>query len=100
MIIRETDIAKSHLAAGNKPLALLALKKKKYQESLLESTAGQLLNLEQLTGSIEFAQVEQQVFLGLKKGNEVLAELQKEVSIEEVEKLMADTAEAIDYQNV
>jgi hypothetical protein len=29
-----------------------------------------------------------------------LAELQKEVSIEEVEKIMADTAEAIEYQNV
>jgi charged multivesicular body protein 6 len=45
---RETEIAKAHLAAGNKPLALLALKKKKYQEGLLESTSSQLLNLEQL----------------------------------------------------
>ncbi|PJF20058.1 hypothetical protein PSACC_00120, partial [Paramicrosporidium saccamoebae] len=83
---RETEIAKAHLAAGNKPLALLALKKKKYQEGLLESTSAQLLNLEQL--------VEQQVLHGLRQGNSVLTELQKEMSLDEVEKLMSDTAEA------
>lgn len=48
---RETEIARAQLAAGNKPLALLALKKKKYQEGLLESTLTQLLNLEQLVSS-------------------------------------------------
>ena len=37
---------------------------------------------------------------GLKKGNEVLGELQKEMSIEDVEQLLADTSEAIAYQNV
>ena len=44
--------------------------------------------------------MEQQVLQGLKKGNEVLGELQKEMSIEDVEQLLADTAEAIAYQNV
>jgi len=44
--------------------------------------------------------VEQKVFQGLKQGNSVLTELQKEMSLDEVEKLMADTAEAIEYQNV
>lgn len=45
---REKEIARAQLAAGNKPLALLALKKKKYQEGLLDSTNSQLLNLEQM----------------------------------------------------
>lgn len=44
--------------------------------------------------------MEQQVLHGIRQGNTVLAELQKEVSLEEVEKLMADTAEAVAYQNV
>lgn len=44
--------------------------------------------------------MEQQVLHGIRQGNAVLAELQKEVSLEEVEKLMADTAEAVAYQNV
>lgn len=44
---RETEIAKLHLTTGQRDLALLALRKKKYQESLLESTATQLINIEQ-----------------------------------------------------
>jgi hypothetical protein len=36
----------------------------------------------------------------LKKGNDVLNEIHKETSVEAVEKLMDDTAEAIAYQNV
>ena len=43
--------------------------------------------------------MEQQVLAGLKTGNVILKELQNEVKIEEVEELMADTAEAIAYQN-
>lgn len=50
--------------------------------------------------SIEFAQVQAQVVEKLRSGNEVLAQLQQELSLEEVEKLMADTAEAVNYQNV
>lgn len=37
---------------------------------------------------------------GLKVGNQILKELQDEIRIEDVEKLMDDTAEAIAYQNV
>jgi charged multivesicular body protein 6 len=37
---------------------------------------------------------------GLKQGNEVLAQIHKEMSIEDVEKLMSETKEAIAYQNV
>ena len=41
--------------------AKLLLRKKKYQEGLLEKTDGQLDNLETLVHDIEFAQVEKQV---------------------------------------
>jgi charged multivesicular body protein 6 len=44
--------------------------------------------------------VEKQVLEGLKNGNSVLKEIHKETSIEAVEKLMDDTADAIAYQNV
>jgi hypothetical protein len=37
---------------------------------------------------------------GLKNGNDILKEIHKETSVEAVEKLMDDTAEAIAYQNV
>lgn len=37
---------------------------------------------------------------GLKQGNEVLARIHEEMSIENVEKLMSETREAIAYQQV
>ena len=75
------------------------LKKKKYQEKLLTQTDQQLFNLEQLTQSIEYALVETKVLKGLKEGNAVLENIRKEMSLEEVERLMDETAEAIAYQN-
>lgn len=48
VIARETEVAKQQLAAGNKDRALLALRRKKYQQTTLEKTFAQLLNLEQL----------------------------------------------------
>lgn len=48
MIQKEVEAAKVALQQGNKRKALLALKKKKYQEQLLEKTDQQLLNLEEL----------------------------------------------------
>lgn len=52
VLLRETEIAKEQLRAGNKEKALLALKKKKYQEQLMEKTNGQLFNLEQLVSCL------------------------------------------------
>ncbi|KAI8342378.1 Snf7 family [Chlamydoabsidia padenii] len=99
VIEKEIQAAKLALTQNNKKKALLALKKKKYQEQLLEKTEQQLLNLEELTQSIEYALVEKQVMEGLKNGNAVLKEIHNEMSLEDVERLMDDTADAIAYQN-
>lgn len=48
---REHEIAKTHLAAGHKDRALIALRRRKYQESLLAKTDGQLETLEQLVSA-------------------------------------------------
>ncbi|KAG0018760.1 Vacuolar protein sorting-associated protein 20 [Entomortierella chlamydospora] len=99
VIAKELGIAKSHLAKGDKKRALLALRRKKFQEGLLEKTELQMTNLDELTFSIEQALVEQQVFAGLAAGNQVLKELHREMSLSDVEKLMDETAEGIAYQN-
>lgn len=44
--------------------------------------------------------MEKDVLFGLKQGNSVLKELNREMSIENVEKLMGETANAIAYQQV
>ncbi|KAK4063215.1 uncharacterized protein Triagg1_9600 [Trichoderma aggressivum f. europaeum] len=97
---KETDIAKQMLAKGDKKRALLALRRKKYQESLLTKTDAQLEQLERLTASVEFAQIQKDVVFGLQQGTKVLSEIHAEMGgIEHVEKLMGETADAIAYQN-
>ncbi|KAI0053373.1 hypothetical protein FA95DRAFT_1481641 [Auriscalpium vulgare] len=95
---REHEIAKEHLAAGRKDRALIALRRRKYQEGLLAKTDGQLENLEQLVSTIEFSLVEVSVLHGLKQGNDVLKAIHAEMNLESVEKLLEETAEAREYQ--
>ncbi|KAH9944127.1 Snf7-domain-containing protein [Epithele typhae] len=95
---REHQIAKAQLAAGNKDRALIALRKRKYQEGLLAKTDTQLENLEKLVSTIEFSLVEVSVLHGLQQGNEVLKEIHKELNVENVERIMEETAEAREYQ--
>ncbi|EGO05202.1 hypothetical protein SERLA73DRAFT_174200 [Serpula lacrymans var. lacrymans S7.3] len=95
---REHEIAKSHLASGQKDRAVIALRRRKYQQGLLGKTDAQLENLEQLVSTIEFSLVEVSVLHGLKQGNEVLKEIHREMNVESVEKLLEETQEAREYQ--
>lgn len=95
MTDRETAVAKTCLANGDKRTALLALRRKKYQESLLNKTDAQLEQLEKLTSSVEFALVQKDVVFGLQQGTEVLKQINKEMGgVEGVEKMMGETEEA------
>ncbi|KAI1187753.1 charged multivesicular body protein 6 [Nemania serpens] len=96
---KETDVARQMLAAGDKKRALLALRRKKYQEQLLAKTDAQLAQLEQLTRNVEFALIQKDIVFGLQQGTRVLREIHAEMGgIEHVEKLMGETADAIAYQ--
>ncbi|KAL2131962.1 hypothetical protein VTI74DRAFT_4389 [Chaetomium olivicolor] len=95
----ETSVARQLLARGDKARALLALRRKKYQESLLAKTDAQLEQLEKLTASVEFALIQKDVLFGLQQGTKVLKEIHAEMGgIENVEKLMGETAEEIAFQ--
>ncbi|KAI9597592.1 Snf7 family [Syncephalis fuscata] len=94
----EQLVARHHLVRGDRRRALLALKKRRYQEGLLEKTDVQLMNLEELTQSIEFATVQRSIIEGIKNGNRVLIEIQKELSLDAVDQLMEETAGALAYQ--
>lgn len=95
---RERQVAKQLLHDGKKEKAKLLLKKKRYQEQLLEKTDNQISNLEKMVGDIEFAQIELKVIEGLKIGNDCLKKMHEVMSIEEVERIMDETQEGIDYQ--
>ncbi|MCJ1355084.1 MAG: Vacuolar protein sorting-associated protein 20 [Icmadophila ericetorum] len=96
---RETAIAKECLARGDKSRALLALRRKKYQESLLAKTDAQLEQLQSLTSDVEFSLVQKDVLYGLQQGTSVLKMIQKEIGgIDQVEKLLGENDEARAYQ--
>lgn len=76
----------------------MLLRKKKYQEKLLETTDQQLENLEKLTSDLEFSQIEQRVLDGLKIGNEALKKVHEILTIEEVEKILDETKEGVEKQ--
>lgn len=98
---RETEVARECLRQGHKDKALLALRRKKYQESLLSKTDQQLAQLQALTSDVEFALVQKDVVYGLQQGTAVLKEIHKEMGgLEKVELIMSETEEAQAYQNV
>ncbi|ODV91595.1 hypothetical protein CANCADRAFT_15288, partial [Tortispora caseinolytica NRRL Y-17796] len=95
---REKELATLCLQKGDRRRALLALRKRKYQEQLLNRTDEQLMTLEQLVDSVEFALVQKDVVFGLEEGNRVLKQLNAEMNMERIEKLMDETADGIAYQ--
>ncbi|KAK5913991.1 hypothetical protein CgunFtcFv8_008464 [Champsocephalus gunnari] len=95
---KERLLAKQLLKDGKKEKALLLLKKKRYQDQLLEKTENQISNLEHMVQDIEFMQIEMKVIEGLKVGNDCLKSMHKIMSIEDVERIMDETQDSIDYQ--
>ena len=96
---RETAVARECLTRGEKSKALLALRRKKFQETLLAKTDSQLETLEQLTSNVEFALVQKDVIYGLQQGTRVLQQIHAEMGgIENVEKLVGESEDARAYQ--
>ncbi|XP_056308126.1 charged multivesicular body protein 6 [Danio aesculapii] len=95
---RERRLAKQLLKDGKREQALLLLKKKRYQDQLLDKTDIQIDNLERMVQDIEVAQIEIKVIESLKDGNDCLKQMHEVMSLVEVERILEDTKEAIEYQ--
>lgn len=95
---REREVARQLLREGRKERAKLLLRKKRYREQLLDKTENQITGLETMVQSIEFTQIEMKVIEGLKFGNECLNKMHQVMSIEEVERVLDETQEAVEYQ--
>lgn len=95
---RLTEQAKELVTAGRKDRALLVLKMRRLREEEQAKAETQLLNVETLITQIEWETEQLRVFDALKSGNQALEAIHQIMSLEEVEKLMADTADSIEYE--
>ncbi len=74
---REKEAARTLALRGERDKALAVLRRKKYKEGLLLDAGAKLDNVEQLTHSIEAAQLDAAVVAGLEAGKDALDALQK-----------------------
>lgn len=82
----------------SKKRALLLLRKKKAQDKLYDDADNQLNNIETLANDLEWAVVQADVVKKLDSGNKALKNLHALCSLDDVERIMDDTADAIAYQ--
>lgn len=98
LIGREAAVARRLVREGRKDRALLALKKKRLQEDMLQKADVWVLNVEQQLADIEIASKQQAVFASLKAGHDAVRRLQSQVDLADIEKLAEDTEEARVFQ--
>jgi charged multivesicular body protein 6 len=96
VVAREEAVARTLAGSGRRREALAALRKKKAQERMLEHVGELLDKVEQLVASIEFAAMQQSVFAALEQGTAALSELNSMLSVDDVERLLGDTQDAVD----
>lgn len=91
-------VAKELLQSGKKELALMVLRRKHILENLIKKSLDHLDTLEKMVYSIEEADMQNAVVKGLKAGNQALKQINQMFSVDEVEKIMDETQEAVQYQ--
>lgn len=94
LVVRETEAAKALVASNSRERALLVLRRRVLHYQQLSRLDAWQLNVEQLLSNMEVAKQQGQLFAALKSGSEAVAQMQKDVTVADVEALMLTSAEA------
>ncbi|KAH9582281.1 Snf7 family [Trypanosoma melophagium] len=87
--------ASEFLRSGNRRKALYCLKRERVQRSQVTSITDLLNNVQSLLDTVEFSQIEVEVFHALKNGKEELSKLNSMLNVDDIAELMDGTAETI-----
>jgi len=98
VIAKEISAARDLMKKKKKKQAILLLKKKKLKEKMLGDIESKLLKVFQLLSQIDEAEITAETMLAIEHGTEALKALNEEMSLEDVERIMDETQEAIAYQ--
>jgi charged multivesicular body protein 6 len=91
-----TEKAKQLIREQKKDRALLVIKLRKHKEKEAENIDAQLLSILEMIDNIEWEAANLEVMKALQAGNKALNKLHEEMSVEDVENLLAETNEAIE----
>ncbi|EME26555.1 Charged multivesicular body protein 6 [Galdieria sulphuraria] len=92
-------LARRLVAENQRQQALVVLQVKHALQKSIEKAQNMRFNLEQVLSEIELKQIETDYVLKLRTGTKLLQSIQKTLSIEEIEHLLEETKEAIEFQN-
>ncbi|KAI3404716.2 VPS20 [Candida oxycetoniae] len=90
---KQTELARKAILKKQPERAKFYLRLKRQQESTITKTFDQLDTLEKLIGSIEYKLIEKDVLYGLQQGNAVLKQLNGEMNVEKIDKILDDLEE-------
>ncbi|KAL3114200.1 hypothetical protein niasHT_014044 [Heterodera trifolii] len=97
-IAKDAERARALLRDGRKDRALLLLKRKRYQETMINRIGGFMEQVERMITDMEMAQINKEVFDNLRLGTEAMKALNETISLDEVERLMEESKEAQEFQ--
>ncbi|KAJ7276346.1 Snf7-domain-containing protein [Mycena haematopus] len=91
-IDQDLKIAKAN-AVSNKPLATIALKRKRFNETQLEQLRGQQMQLEMQVNTLESANLNKETMDAMKKAAQALSDIHSGMSVAKVDQTMAEIQE-------
>jgi len=96
-IEQEVSVARAN-STTNKKKAMMALRRKKLMESQIDKLSGARLNLETQMMYLEGATVDKATFDAMRGAASALQGIQKDISVDQVDRAMDDIQESFDVQ--